>query len=355
MSILEFFGLTLRTETPVPVVEPLVIPSRATFMSEDVALSLGNVYRAVNVLVIAGKQLTMDTWRGRDRLDTPPIVRNPDIDSTLSRWIGENIASLSLTGNAFWKVTPGQRGPMNAKVLDPHRCALNKDGTLNANGKNLKKSEFRHLKLMARAGRDYGLGPIQAARTELLGAVDLRDYGSDWFTSGDVPTGILKSEQHLTPAQAAQYKTDWASRDKHNIAVLGAGLGYEPIMLKPEDAQFIQVRQFTKTDIATLFGIPARMMLAAVDGGAQTYANIGQDDLTFVRWTLMDYLREIEEAMSAIMPGLQTVRFNLDGVLRPDTTTRYKAHKIGLAAGFITVDEVRAIEGYPTLTETKNG
>lgn len=355
MKVLEWLGLSTRSETPVVPGDGITIPSRSAFMSEDVALSLVNVYRAVDVLVIASKQLTLDVWRGRDRLDTPPIIRKPDIETNLSAWIGENVASLALTGNAYWKITPGDRGPINAKVLDPHLCTIDHDGNLNYKGKTLRKGEFVHLKLMRRAGRTYGLGPIQAARAELLGAVDLRDYASEWFNSGDTPTGVLKSEQHLSPEQAKQYKADWATRDKHNVAVLGAGLGYEPVMLKPEDAQFIQSRNFSKTETATLFGIPARLMLAAIEGGSMTYANIAQDDLTFVRWTLMNYLREIEEGLTGILPGLQTSRFNLDGILRPDTVTRYKAHKIAIDSGFMDVDEVRAIEGLPPRTTPTGG
>ena len=54
------------------------------------------------------------------------------------------------------------------------------------------------------------------------------------------------------------------------------------------------------------------------------------------------------------------VRFNVDGFLRPDTTTRYAAHKTAIEAGFLTIDEVRAIEGLNPLekeqeTERKGG
>ena len=39
--------------------------------------------------------------------------------------------------------------------------------------------------------------------------------------------------------------------------------------------------------------------------------------------------------------------------MRPDTTTRYAAHKVAIEAGFLTIDEVRAIEGLNPLTETQ--
>lgn len=39
----------------------------------------------------------------------------------------------------------------------------------------------------------------------------------------------------------------------------------------------------------------------------------------------------------------------MDALLRSDTQTRYQAHKLGIDAGFLTVDEVRAIEGLGAL------
>ena len=43
----------------------------------------------------------------------------------------------------------------------------------------------------------------------------------------------------------------------------------------------------------------------------------------------------------------------MDGFLRPHTTTRYAAHKVAIESGFLTIDEVRAIEGLNPLQETE--
>jgi phage portal protein BeeE len=50
------------------------------------------------------------------------------------------------------------------------------------------------------------------------------------------------------------------------------------------------------------------------------------------------------------LPRGQRARFNLEALLRSDTTTRYAAHKVALEVGFLTVAEVRAIENLPPLT-----
>lgn len=80
-----------------------------------------------------------------------------------------------------------------------------------------------------------------------------------------------------------------------------------------------------------------------------TYSNVAADDLSFVRWTLSDYLGEIEDNLSSALPGSQECRFNLDGVLRPDAASRYAAHEAGIRAGWLLKSEVRDIEGLPPI------
>src|SRR5699024_7486663 len=120
---------------------------------------------------------------------------------------------------------------------------------------------------------------------------------------------------------------------------------YSPILLNPADAQFLENQQFTVTQIARLFGIPASLMLAVVEGGSQSYANVEQDWIAYIRFSLMSYLREIEEAFTKLLPNGQTARFNIETLLRADTKTRYEAHEIAIRAGFMKPEEVREIEG----------
>lgn len=351
---MRFLGLEINrrseSEPEPPVQGAGVQPPRrdANVVTEGTALSLSSVYRSVQILTIAASQLTLDAWRGETPIEPKPaVIRQPDIRTPLGAWTGKCVASMALTGNGYWKIKKGDRGVSNVEVLNPHECAPHEDGTLTYRSETLRPGEFRHLKLLDIPGQLYGLGPIQAARSELRGALDQRDYQAAFLTSGDVPTGILKSEQPLTKAQAEEYKAQWKERDAHSVAVLGSGLDYRPILLAPEDAQFVEIAKLSKTAIATLFGIPAHMLLAVIEGNSMTYANMAQADLSFVRWTLMGYLKVIEDALTAILPGHQVARFNADGLIRPDITTRYKAHDIAIKAGFMDADEVRAIEGLP--------
>jgi phage portal protein BeeE len=84
--------------------------------------------------------------------------------------------------------------------------------------------------------------------------------------------------------------------------------------------------------------------VAGASGNSLTYSNVQQDSIQFTRYTLRPWLSRVEQALSLLLPRGQEARFVLDDLLRADTLERFQAYQIGLAAGFLTVDEVRIAE-----------
>jgi HK97 family phage portal protein len=82
---------------------------------------------------------------------------------------------------------------------------------------------------------------------------------------------------------------------------------------------------------------------------SNTYSSVTQDSQAFVRFTLRPWIVRLEEGLSELLPRGQRAVFNLDSLLRASTLDRYNAHKVALDAGFMTVSEVRELEGLPPL------
>ncbi|SJM66853.1 phage portal protein [Agrococcus casei] len=328
------------------------------------ALSLSMVYRAVSIHIISAKQLGIDVSRtdaetGEETtIPTPTIIRRPNPFASRSQFIEQTVGSLAGNGNAYWRLQRDDAGNLrNVEVLNPLDIVIRADRNGHVDrydyrGRTYKPSEIEHLTLLRVPGSAYGLGPIQAAQSELAGALDLRDHAHNFFLGpGGQPTGILKTDSALTTETANSIKERWDQTQggTRGIAVLGHGVTYSPVFVSPRDAQFIESQEFTTTQIARLFGVPASLMLAAVEGNSQTYSNVEQDWIGYVRFSLMQYLIEIEDALTNLLPRGQRVRFNIDALLRSDTKTRYEAHEIAIRAGFLTVPEVRDLEKYPPL------
>lgn len=312
---------------------------------------LDSVYRALAILEGSISQLTLDRYSrtlGRPRGSaTGMIQRILPAGQTLPGFLGEITQSLAQTGNAWLRVPrDGAAGPV--RVLDPTRCSARIDvatGVKTITYDSLTVSDVRQLQLTHVPGEPLGQGPIQAWADGLRGAIDAHQYAAQWTRRGGRPTGILTTDQTLSADMAKEWK-DAANKTmtpESGVAVLGSGLTYKQCYLTPAELQLLDVRKVNVISVARIFGIPARLMLTSGDGDSKTYANMEQESILFVRHTLMPYMREIEAALSELLPD--DVRFNVDGFLRPDTTTRYAAHKVAIESGFLTIDEVRAIEG----------
>lgn len=327
------------------------------------ALSLAAVYRSVSVLSTAIKQVGVHTYRDDIKLESSPLwIKQPDDKITRAEFMARTVNSMALTGNAYWFVSRNGRGEtVKLEVLNPLDVIIraNPDGTLAGytyrGTIDYTIADIQHLKMLSVPGNLYGLGPIQSCNAELLNAKDTRDYASTWFADAGIPSGVLKSDQMLSPDAAKAAKEAWnaTAGAKNGVAVLGNGLSYQPMYLNPNDAQFLGVQNFNAVQVARMFGIPSNMLLVE-SGSSMTYSNVEQEDIAFTRYTLSQYYVEIEQAMSALLPRGTDARMNIDALLRSDTLSRYQAHEIALAAGFKSIDEVRHDEKLPPLGGTTN-
>lgn len=351
-------GPVLEGRSELPIGTSILPPPRLTSdtsVSADRALSLAAVYRAAHILSTSVSQMPVGVWRGGSEIDTPSLVNRPNLDLHRTAFIEQTMNSLSLYGNAYWllhKSSP-QASTAQVEVLNPqfvYKYTDEKGKTIYrySGDKTYQAWQIKHLQLLRIPGCDVGLGPIQAAQNELRGAIDLRNYADQWFRNGDVPSGVLSTDQTLTPEMADAYADRWARSGEANgrrVKVLGNGLGYQPVYLSPKDAMFIESQQFSTTQVARLFGIPATYLLAGVEGNSMTYTNMTQIDAVFVKYTLMAYVNEIEAAFTDLLPRGQEAKFKMEAILRGDQKTRFDAYSIAIEAGFLTVDEVRAKEG----------
>lgn len=354
----ESAGMDITTAPP-RIAEP------AVHVTDRESLSLAGVFRAVQVITTAAAQVSLDAERRSTVIDRPhPLIRRPVLDMSRSAWVQSAVMSLIYTGNLFLLEAPGPE----LQVLNPHAVRIDKDVktgriTYLHGGTRYRRDQVRHATFLPPLpGELYGLGPIQAAQNGMRAQRDASGLMAAWHHDTGQPRGILKSKQRLTSEQAMGLRRAWNGLDAEGnpvpqsanptgIKVLDSETDYQQVLLSPKDALWLESQSWTTRDLAMLFGIPPTLMLISLEGGSQTYSNVEQDWLGFIRFTLAGFLRPIEEAISDALPNGQVARFNYEALLRADTTTRYEAHASALAAGWMTVDEVRAVEGLPPLTE----
>ena len=365
---LEAIGIS-RADIPSAAHPALFPPARNAALSDPRGLTA--VYRAIQVITTAAAQLPIQVERSGQVIDTPAPISFLDPRMTRSTWVSHMVTSLALHGNAYALIERDHAGKIVAlRPLNPRyvMVTVNRDThglVFYVDGETKTANDILHAHLQPLVvSEPLGLGPLQAARIDLEGARQTRDFASQWFDGTGSPTGILSSQTTLTPAAVKAARNAWNGIDENGnkipddvnpsrIKVL-SGFTYQHLGISPKDAQWIEAQEFSILQIARLFGIPSTLMLASPSGGSMSYSNIEQDWLSFTRFTLMQYLKPLEDALSECIVRGQQVRFNLEGLLRSDTSTRYSSYATALDKGFLTVNEVRALEGRAPLPTTES-
>jgi HK97 family phage portal protein len=340
-----------------------IAPSReAIGVTPTTALSLVAVSRATSVLETAIMQIPVNVYRGNTALPTPLWLETPDIENQISQaeWLGTTLMHMAVYGNAYWHIQRGPRGIVNIRNLHPTDVTVAVDGDGNIYytyfSKYYSARDIKHLKLFHNPSPTIlvGEGPLQRHRSVLRSALDLHNYADNWFRTAAVPTGTLTTSEFLSADVARQNKEAFvASQQERSIAVLSSGLKYDSITLSPEQAQFLENQKFITRQIAMMFGVPTMYLGMGIEGQGMTYVNGNEDRSKLFEDGLQQYIVRIQQAITDLLPRGQYAEFNLTEFLRPNVKTRYESYAIGLSNKFLTVPEVREMEGMSELMETQ--
>jgi hypothetical protein len=116
----------------------------------------------------------------------------------------------------------------------------------------------------------------------------------------------------------------------------------------PNEAQFIETLRLTATQIAAIYGIPPEM-IGGTTATTLAYTTEEHRALDFVTFGLQPWLSKIEQAISALFPRPQYVKFTTDTLVRQDTMARHTVYKLDTEIGLRTANEMRAAEGWKPL------
>jgi HK97 family phage portal protein len=324
------------------------------------ALSLVAVSRATSVLETAIMQIPVNVYRGNTALPTPLWLETPDLENQISQaeWLGTTLIHMATYGNAYWHITRGPRGIVNLTNLHPADVSVSVDETGKIyylyQSKTYTSANIKHIKLWSNPSSTslLGEGPLQRHRSVLRSALDLHNYADNWFRTAAVPTGTLTTSEFLSADVAKQNKDAFvASQQERSIAVLSSGLKYDSITLSPEQAQFLENQKFITRQIAMMFGVPTMYLGMGIEGQGMTYVNGNEDRSKLFEDGLQQYIVRIQQAITDLLPRGQYAEFNLTEFLRPNVKTRYESYAIGLTNRFLTVPEVREMEGMSELME----
>jgi len=291
------------------------------------------------------------------RIEVPksPIIRRPSATlPTLRYWVYSAAWSMFADGNSFGIVsaTDSLMRPSQIDLVAPEDVTERRvvDGIPQAKVKGygvLKVFPFGELWHMpgevVAPGSPFGLSPIGYGARVTGTALAAERFGGQFFTRGGHPTGILTVPGQPSAEQSKQLLEWLVNKDKREPLVLPQGTTYENVQINPQDSQFIELMRYSVEQTCRRHGVPPSMVYAAVSGQSVTYSNVSQADLAFLKHTLSYPIDLIEDALSALIPQPQVVKFNRDAILEGDPEQRERILDVQLKNRTRTINEVRAL------------
>ena len=331
-------------------------------IDERTSMSIGAFYACVLLISDTISTLPVDSFIRRDGnrvpyRPRPEWVQKPDIDLLRSEHYQQVLVSLLLDGNSFTRVFRDNRGDVaNLVCLDPLRVQMQRNAVtreieyLIDNGTSgvVPARDMLHITEIRKPGAMRGISRVTELKENLGLASALQSFAARFFGQGATTQGIIEFPGALTREQAKDLQAGFDNSHKgykksHKTGVLSAGAKYVKTGVNPDEAQMLDSQKFVVESIARMFRVPPHM-IGVTTPGAQSYASVEQNNIQFVVHTLRPYIEKIEYAYSTLLPTDAFLKFNVDGLLRGDFTTRIQGYSIGLQAGFYSVNDVRRFE-----------
>lgn len=197
-----------------------------------------------------------------------------------------------------------------------------------------------------------GYSPIAMARKSLGLGMALETFGALYFGQGTHPGIILSHPGQVSAAAAANIKESFLDESgglfkSHGVKVLEEGMKLEKIGIPPNDAQFLESRQFQITEVARWFNLPVHKLK---EMSKSSFNNIESEQASFISDSILPWLVRLEQNywMQLLAPAQQRENFyfkhNLEGILRASAADRAKFYQVMIQIGAFSINEVRELE-----------
>ena len=338
-------------------------------VTEETALQLSAVWACVRLISQTVASLPLVVYRKTDKgreVDNGHwfaqlMAGKPNAYQTRYEFWEHQIGNLALHGNLYARkeVLAGKVRslmPLNPLQVETKLIAgkVTHLFTMDGNVAALSGESVWH----ARMNGDLivGRSPLQFGRNIFAVSQGAEQAVSKIYTNGGKKSGVLSFDKLLTPEQRAQIRANFdtlTTGTDDRLLVLEMGAKFEPISMSPQDIELLASRRFNIEEICRWFGVPS-VLVNDTSGSTTWGSGIEQIVLGFYKLNLRPYLEAIENSITTHLftdddRKTHEVEFDFEGLLRATQNERYTGYQTGIAGGFLTPNEARAMEWLPAV------
>lgn len=197
-----------------------------------------------------------------------------------------------------------------------------------------------------------GVSPIAQNRNAVGLAIAAEKFASNFFRHGARPSFALEMPERIPNKQVgdrlrAEIDRVYVGADAtQKIMLLDMGMKLKEFSTNPSDSQLVETRKEQAVQCCTMFRVPPHK-IGVLDKA--TFSNIEQQSIDYVTGPISALAKGIESALSVacLTPEEREtlkIEHNLEGLMRGDILSRYRAYAIGRQWGWLSADDVRETE-----------
>lgn len=293
-----------------------------------------------------------------------PVLRKPNHYQNRIKFFEYWITSKLIHGNAYILKQRDARGVVTGLyLLDPRRVTplVSDSGdvfyelkTDNLSGLisdvTVPAREIIHDRMVCLFHPLVGVSPIYSCGLAAMQGSSIQNGSTNFFANGSRPGGVLTAPGSISDQTAARLKANWeenySGKNAGRVAVLGDGLSYEPMVMSAVDSQLVEQLRWSAETVCSVFHVPPYKVGV---GQTPAYANAEILNQIYYSDCLQSLIESIELCLDEglELPAQYGTEFDLDGLLRMDTATLYKANNDAVGGGWMAPNEARRRAGLP--------
>lgn len=364
-GLVDMFGIGQDTVSGINVTEATALNCSAVYSAvKAIAETIGGLDRAVYEISENG-----DSELLTDDDITQLINGEPNRNMTPAVFWEALQAYLLLWGNAFAEIERDRLGdPIALWPRHPARVNIQRRETgelvyqvypadgASGEAKTVLAADMLHVPCMGTG--EVGVSVISYARESIGVGMASERYGGAFFGNGAKPGGILKLARPANRERKRQIAEDWARefsgpQNASRLAVIDHESEYTAIGIPPEDAQFLETRQFQVQEVCRWFRIsPTKLM----DFSRATFSNIEEINKQFASETILPWAIKWNQECRRKLIDVDrrrnhVVRHDISKLVEGDLDTLTQIFSRGRQWGWYSINDVRRKLGENTIGE----
>ena len=365
-----FSLLTSGTKNPRQWLLDAIGGGRATSAGKDVspdgAMALAAYYACLRNISEDLAKLPLKVYRrlrprGRESVPDHPAYRllhDRANEESSAMSVRETLVHHALAwGGGYAEITRNGRGePVGLWPIHPSRVylwrtvrgTLRYQITVDGQRSDLPPEDVFHLHGLGGDGlAGYRLSVLAKEAVGLGLAAE--EFGASYFGNGTVMGGILEhpgklsdpARKRLAESLARDHK---GSGNAHKVRILEEGMKFESLGVPPNEAQFLETRQFQVEEVCRWFRMPPHKVQHLL---RTTFSNIEQQSIEYVVDTLTPWAVRFEQEAKVKLLGEAPDLYAehvFAGLLRGDAAQRGNYYRALYHVGALSAADIRELE-----------